>query len=463
MSQNRFVYSRAFIKSLRPTMCNSVRSKRKHHGGWQHVLKRINIYQMSVPEILSFNCRSLIGKVDYLQFLLSLNIYRNCNLITFQESWLHELCYDNLISLNSFKIFCQDRSVIKKKCGGGVATFVNTNWCVCFKFSNDFVDCLTLRCRPKYLNKYEYIYVTIVYVTPDFTSSVLSHFADEFTEFAVTTLSGSLSVVCGDFISSDCTFLSSLSHQNLVHFPTRYNVMLDLVFVNDIGIYETRKRTPLLNSDHCIIRVLPKIYAKSLKNTTSCPTRKIKYRNYSDENIYKLINMLESTNWNLFTNESLETTVDVTSSYLKFCLDACCPNETIIIRFDRLISPHLKRLRREKESHFRNKDYIEVRRLNGSICQEIKRLKALYAEKLLSCKKSFTVWKLFKELTHTKQITEDTHLNACSLNQFFIRHGSDKMLLDHCKLNKYCGSIFTEIEVLECLKALKPSRCPGPD
>ncbi|KAK4468384.1 hypothetical protein MN116_000182, partial [Schistosoma mekongi] len=203
-------YSRAFIKSLRPITFNSVRSKPKHHGGWQHTLKRINNHQMFVPGLLSFNCRSLIGKVDYLQFLLSLNIYRNCGLITVQESWLHELYDDNLISPNGFKIFRQDRSVINKKCGGCVATFVNTNWCksnrVCFKFSNGFIDCLTLRCRPKYLNKYKYTYVTNIYVTPDCTSSVPSHFPDEFTEFAVTTLNGSLSVVCGDLNSLDYTF-----------------------------------------------------------------------------------------------------------------------------------------------------------------------------------------------------------------------------------------------------------------
>ncbi|CAH8467125.1 unnamed protein product [Schistosoma intercalatum] len=98
------------------------------------------------------------------------------------------------------------------------------------------IDCLTLRCRPKHLNKYKYVYVTNIYVTTVCTSSALSVFADEFTEFAVTAFNDSLSVVCGDFNSCDCSFPTSLSHQNVVNFSTRLDAHSYFVFINDVGI-----------------------------------------------------------------------------------------------------------------------------------------------------------------------------------------------------------------------------------
>ena len=99
MSINRITYTGAFIKSLRPFAAKITnKHNKRHRGGWQYALKRININQMSIPELLNSNCRSLINKVDYLQFLLSQNMYRNCGVITIQESWLTDLQDDCLVS-----------------------------------------------------------------------------------------------------------------------------------------------------------------------------------------------------------------------------------------------------------------------------------------------------------------------------------------------------------------------------
>ncbi|VDO48779.1 unnamed protein product [Schistosoma margrebowiei] len=79
------------------------------------------------------------------------------------------------------------------------------------------------------ISKCSYVYVTNMYVIPDCTSSALSVFAYEFTEFGVTTFNDSLSIIYGDFNSYDCCFLSSLDHQNAVDIPTRLNDHSDLV------------------------------------------------------------------------------------------------------------------------------------------------------------------------------------------------------------------------------------------
>ncbi|CAH8500208.1 unnamed protein product [Schistosoma mattheei] len=427
----------------------------------------MNINRMSIPELPNSNCRSLFNKVDYLQFLLSQNTYRNCGVITIQESWLNDLQDDCLVSLHDFKIYRRDRSNNKKRCGGGVATFVNINWCrssfVCFKFSNDFVDCLTLRCRPKHLNKYKCVYVTNIYVIPDCTSSALSVFADELTEFAVSAFNDSFSVVCGDFNSCDCSFLTSLGHQNVVDFPTRLDANLDVVFINDMGVYATRKRAPLSSSDHCIIRVLPKVYGKHGKSTLLHQTKKVKYRNYSEENIRNLKNMFHTTNWELFTDDSLENTTDVITCYLKFCFDICCPTETIFVTFDRLTSSQLKRLRRMKGRMYKEKNSNEVRKLNGLINLEIRRLNCMFTQKLLSCKNSPSMWKFFKELTGDRKFRSDNQLNVCDLNKSFVRQSSDVMLPLSTGLKNSCVPTFTETDVRGCLQSLNSSRCLGPD
>ncbi|CAH8656416.1 unnamed protein product [Schistosoma margrebowiei] len=312
-------------------------------------------------------------------------MYHNCGVITIQESWLNDLQDDCLVSLRDFKIYRQDGSNNRKRCGGGVPTFVNVDSCrysfACFKFSDDFIDCLTLRC-PKHLNKYKYIYVTNVYVTPDCISSALSVFSDEFTEFALTAFSDSLSVVYGDFNSCDCSFLTSLGHQNVVDFSTRLDAHLDFVFINDVGIYATRKRSPLSSSDHCIIHVLPKVYGRHGRSTLLHQTKKVKYRNYSEGNIRNLKNMFHTTNWELFTDDSLEITTDVITCYLKFCFDICCPTETTFVGFDRLTSSQLKRLRRVKEKKCKEKNSNEVRKLNGLINLEIRRLNSMFTQEL---------------------------------------------------------------------------------
>lgn len=152
-------------------------------------------------------------------------------------------------------------------------------------------------------------------------------FASKFTKFPVIAFNGSLSIVCSDFDSCDCSFISSLGHQNVADFHTRLAAHLDLVFITYVEICVTRKA-----------------YDKLGKNALLHRTKKVKYRNFSGENMQNLETMFCTTNWGLFTNDSLGNTTDIITYYMKFCSDVCCPTETIFVSFDRLTSPQLKRL-----------------------------------------------------------------------------------------------------------------------
>ncbi|VDP06687.1 unnamed protein product [Schistosoma margrebowiei] len=173
--------------------------------------------------------------------------------------------------------------------------------------------------------------------------------------------------------------------------------------------------------------------------------------------------MFHLTNWELFTDDSLENTTDVVTCYLKVCFDICFPTETIFVSFDRLTSTQLKRLRRMKERMYKEKNSNEGRKLNGLMNLEIRRLNYMFTEKLLSCKNSPSMWKLFKELTGDRQFRSDNQLNVCDLNKSFVCQSSNVMLPLSTGLNNSCVPTFTETDVRGCLLSLNLSRCLGPD
>ncbi|CAH8828947.1 unnamed protein product [Trichobilharzia szidati] len=365
-------------------------------------------------------------------------------------------------------MYRQDRSSSGKKRGGGVATFINSQWSVannvCFKFSNDNIDCITVKCRPKHLSKYKFIYITNIYVTPCCSNSELSMLADEFTIFAAAPFGNSLSIVTGDFNSCDCSFLTVIGHENVVNFPTRLDNSLDLVFINDFGIYEARKRAPLFNSDHCIVRVLPKIFGKLHKRTFSHLSKKTVHGCYSMENVHNLRSMLKDTKWDLFKEDSLDDTISNITSYLKFCLDTCCPRETLFIRFDRFSSPQLKKLSRQKEKLYKMKDNAGLKRINILIKSEMHRLNSIHNQKFISCKNASNIWKLFKEITGGKQMNSIPFpLDVSELNKSFIHSPTNAKLSSVTSINETCFPGFTTNDVLKCLQSMNPSCSLGPD
>ena len=85
-------------------------------------------------------------------------------------------------------------------------------------------------------------------------------FTDEFTSFIVPFLEISLCMIAGDFNRCDTAFLSLLNLSNIVNFPIRNNAFLDKFFVNSLKHFNVYLRAPLGSSDHCILKLLPKIY-----------------------------------------------------------------------------------------------------------------------------------------------------------------------------------------------------------
>ncbi|CAH8827539.1 unnamed protein product [Trichobilharzia szidati] len=90
------------------------------------------------------------------------------------------------------------------------------------------------------------------------------------------------------------------------------------------------------------------------------------------------------------------------------------------------------------------------------------RLNVLYNQRFLSCKTPSSLWKLFKEITSGKRCNSVQSLNVNNLNKSFIRSSDDILPNDTNHIdNNFNG--FNTLDVLKCLRSLKPSQSLGPD
>ena len=78
-------------------------------------------------KLVHWNVRSVLKKIDQMRTLLSDS---TIDVITVSESWLKSHLHSNLVSIQGFEVFRQDRrgdsqKTKSKKRGGGLLTFVN--------------------------------------------------------------------------------------------------------------------------------------------------------------------------------------------------------------------------------------------------------------------------------------------------------------------------------------------------
>ena len=115
-------------------------------------------------------------------------------------------------------------------------------------------------------------------------------------------------MIAGYFIRYDTTFLSLLKPGNIVNF-------LDKTFVNSLEHFNVYLRAPLGSSDHCILKLMPKIYGH-LGHISLTKDRYVKVgcRNCDTNAIISLQHMLNSTDFDIFYNPYLSLHVETLSS-----------------------------------------------------------------------------------------------------------------------------------------------------
>lgn len=479
-------YNATFLKSLRVIPQNTqlvqyghqVRNKfkrliKKYHGtttkhraGWQVGLRRCPTNKTQIPLILSSNIQSLLGKIDNLNTVTQQKEYKNLKIIMLQESWLHKDIEDGIVSLDDFFAYRTDRPVKAQNRGGGVITYINQDWCKSpskvYEYFTTKINCHIIECKPRFLSGFRSIIIANIYLAPRLLSHELKTFTDSLSSALITKIDSSLCIVAGDFNRFDTSFLTIIGLSNIVQFSTRCDAQLDFVFTNNTEIFSVKKRAPISNSDHCVIKVCPIIYGKT--KTYMFPNKlsqTVKQRNCSLENIEKLKSMVAMTDFSVFFNQNHSIFCEHLTDYLNFCYDQCCPVEKLYLRTDRFSSPLLKRLRRKKENAYKEGCRSQVKFLSGLIRDEIKRLNKLYVDTILGNKNCRDIWKALKRLCGAASNRKAHDLNVEQLNsEFSSSMHSDCLPVfnsSHPPTPLKHDAVYTQ------LRKIKANKAAGPD
>ena len=440
---------------------------KKHRAGWRVALRSRTLKNLPIPEFISSNVRSLIGKFDDFSTLIQSKQYRNVGVILLQESWLHGEIENNVVHIDGFTLHRSDRPSTERCRGGGVVSYINNIWCksvkVVMKYSTKSVNCVTIECKPRFLSKYRSIIISNIYIAPGTSAIDLKKFVDVISINLTGFIDTSLCIVAGDFNRIDTKFLNLLGLHDVVHFPTRLNAQLDSIFTNDKHVFTVCNRAPLSSSDHCIIALQPKIYCKdNYRVFIKKDCRTIKHRNCSEENIEKLRDMLSTTDFSIFNNNDASKYCESLTDYLKFCYEMCCPLETIFIHPQRFNSPYLKQLRRKKEHAYKHSLRTEVKYLSKLIKHEISRLNKLYTQTLLGDQSCREMWKVLKRLCGSQSKTNYPDVRIDDLNREFVTDASIPDL-NNLGLPSASDLTISLFDVRKQLQSLKTSKASGAD
>ena len=252
------------VKAIIP---KEIRKRRRGKRGGIRLKNRLRHNKPFAPVVTFGNCRSLYPKIDELRANCRfLHQYREASCIAFTETWLDSKITDSALEIPDFKLIRMDRnSDSGKSKGGGLALYVNDQWCNNIYPKKDHccpnLKLRSVSLRPKYLPRdFTNIFITIVYIPPsankdeaaDLIKDNINDLADDKPE--------ALQIILGDMNRCDLSLPGFHQH---VTCTTRKDQTLDL-FYSNIPSYKSIRGAPLNNSDHNMIYMRPH-YTRKLK------------------------------------------------------------------------------------------------------------------------------------------------------------------------------------------------------
>ncbi|KAI4877531.1 hypothetical protein NFI96_027122, partial [Prochilodus magdalenae] len=133
-------------------------------------------YKPRLPPLIMGNVRSLANKMDELAALaMNQREYRQCSLMCFSETWLHQDIPDDNVSVTGFQTVRADLDCTEsgKRKGGGLAVLVNNRWCspghitIKERICCPDIELLAVGLRPYYLpREFSHVVVVAVYIPP---------------------------------------------------------------------------------------------------------------------------------------------------------------------------------------------------------------------------------------------------------------------------------------------------------
>ena len=126
-------------------------------------------------------------------------------------------------------------------------------------------------------------------------------------------------------------------------FPPEIKLFWTRIFINYLEHFYVYLRAPLGSSDHCFLKLMPKIYGPlSHISVTKDRYGGVRCQNCGINAILSLQPMSNWTDFNILYDPEQSLHVETLSSYLNFILDICCPCQNYYIRTDCFFSPNLK-------------------------------------------------------------------------------------------------------------------------
>ncbi len=125
----------------------------------QERLKEKRRFKLSLPSLMMGNVRSLTNKMEELTGLVrSQTEYRECSVMCFMGTWLHQDILDHNVSVEGFLMVQADRDCNEsgKRKGEGLAILVNNRWCnPCHITVKEQICCPDIELQPQFQRSWD--------------------------------------------------------------------------------------------------------------------------------------------------------------------------------------------------------------------------------------------------------------------------------------------------------------------
>lgn len=260
-------------------------------------------FRPALPSVVTGNVRSLVNKMVELAALTRTGkVFRECSVMCFMETWLHENISNSVVNLNGFQCVRADRDTVRsEKKRGGLALYVNNRWCspshvkvrmaVCTKH----IELLAVGLRPYYLPREISLFIIkIAYISPDANAAQMYDIISSVTADLLTQNPAAFMAVMGDF---NHTNLSTVlpTFKQYVNCITRDNKTLDMFYANATEAYNSIFLPPLGRADPNLVHLQP-VYKPAVQRL---PVVKKTVTRWTRETEERLQGCFEAMDWDV--------------------------------------------------------------------------------------------------------------------------------------------------------------------
>lgn len=445
-----------------------LRRQRGQKGG----VRRRNFIQkkVPVPAIVFGNVRSIVSNIDDLAASVKYHhAFKNASAIGICETWLESVIGDDTVSIDGYDIYRADRDLSRsgKQSGGGIAWYINRLWCtnvsVNQRFCSKDLELLHLVCRPHYLpREINVINLIMVYIPPHAHAATSVDILENIIDNCNSRHPDAATIITGDFNHV------RLKHLNqYVNFNTRLNSLLDLCYSNIEDAYKAVKLSPIGNSDHHAIQLVPTYIAKHKRHKISKTTKYV----WDNDTIESLKTCFETTDWSEFVSENLDYSVELVSDYINFCVTSNVKTKEFISFANSRpwLTREIKETIKQKNYALKAENFELVKSLQKDIKHQIAASKINYKNNVLS-KMSSNIkqaWQGIKTMSHLNGSSSKSTINyppdfVNNLNTFYCRFERNEPE-SHPIPQDTNSETFTFDEVYKTLSRCKSGKAAGPD